>query len=167
MNVEAILDGWTGVKATNHGPFWSVSGTFKGQSHAGTGQDPEQVARNLVARLDPEEAPVEPEVVEELVRQDDEIERLKAEIADKDAKLAEAEAIFAEQEAEEAHSDEPPAEIADLMWEGKPHGEEAARLIDLLKEQRHLLMMNQPYNKTLLSTLERHEGWLNRSIEVI
>jgi hypothetical protein len=47
--VKAILSGWDNVRVEDHGAYWLVAGSYQGQAHAGTREDPISLAHDLVA----------------------------------------------------------------------------------------------------------------------
>jgi hypothetical protein len=176
--VQTILAGWDNVRVEDNGAYWLVSGSYRGQSHAGTRADPVSLARDLVALAgvvaEPEPAPVDAyqehwdavtsgtlgeaatAAVFEADARDAEIDALRARVVELEAALA---APVVEL------SGEPPAEALLEAYPDEDHAALKQRILHEFASLRNMLVGHIPMTPEQLDRLvalehPKYQTWL-------
>lgn len=176
--VQTILAGWDNVRVEDNGAYWLVSGSYRGQSHAGTRADPVSLARDLVVLAgvvaEPEPAPVDAYQEHwDAVTSGTLGEAATAAVFEADARDAEIDALRARvAELEDAartpepqQPGEPPAEALQEAYPDEDNAALKARILAEFASLRNMLIGQIPMTQEQVDRLvalehPKYQSWL-------
>jgi hypothetical protein len=146
--VKSILSGWDNVRCEDNGAYWLVSGSYQGQPHAGTREDPVSLAHDLAVIAGSPVAVVEPEP---------ELEPVASETDALRERIADLEALVLKLTPVEPDPAEPPAEALAEAYTDEDHAALKARILAEFASLRNALVGHIPMTMEQLVRLQALE----------